>query len=44
MKTEVIAGFAHCVHHDKHFEFCFGFDERVVYIKANKPKESRSYD
>ena len=31
---------AHC-HHDRLFEFCYDFDERVAYIQENKPKEEQ---
>ena len=30
-------GFAFHVHHDKLVEFCTDYDERVSYIKSNKP-------
>ena len=38
---ERIAGLAHCCHHDIHWEFCFDFDERVEYIKRNKPENEQ---
>lgn len=30
----------HC-HHDVKFEYCFDFDERVEYIKSDKPEEEQ---
>ncbi|MDP2730139.1 MAG: hypothetical protein Q8O55_06635 [Dehalococcoidales bacterium] len=34
-------GFAFHVHHDKLAEFCTDYDERVRYIRENKPKEEQ---
>ena len=34
-------GVAHLVHHDKHWEWCHDFDERVKFIKYNKPEAER---
>ena len=34
-------GYAFHVHHDTLFEWCFDYDERVKYIKKNKPKHER---
>ena len=31
------SGLAHLCHHNAHWEYCYSFDERVVYIKAYKP-------
>ncbi len=36
------SGLAHCCHHDKHYECCYDFNERVKYIKAHKPKEEQA--
>ena len=33
------SGLAHCCHHDRHWEWCYDYDERVCHIKANKPEE-----
>ncbi len=29
------------VHHDRLLEYCYNYDERVRYIKENKPKDER---
>lgn len=39
--TEVKSGFAFHVHHDELIEFCTDYDERVKYIKENKPLEEQ---
>ena len=33
------SGFYWHVHHDVLFEYCYNYDERVNFIKANKPKK-----
>src|SRR3990167_9554360 len=38
MKAKIISGMAVHVHHDKLFEYCYNYQERVDYIKNNKPK------
>ncbi len=39
--VERIAGLAHCCHHDKHWEYCYNYEERVSYIKNNKPQSEQ---
>ncbi len=36
---EIRSGLAFHVHHEQLIEFCYDYDERVKYIKENKPKE-----
>ena len=37
MTTILNTGFAHCLHHEVHFELCRDFEERVQYIRQEKP-------
>ena len=39
--TERISGLAHCCHHDKHYEYCYDYDERVKFIKESNPPEEQ---
>ena len=39
--TKRISGLAHCCHHSSHWEYCYDFDERVKYIKDNKPQDEQ---
>ena len=39
--TKAKSGLASHVHHDKLFEWCTNYDERVEYIKENKPIEEQ---
>ncbi len=32
-----ISGLAHCCHHDVHWEYCYDYEERVKYIRKEKP-------
>ena len=36
MTSERISGLAHCCHHDKHWEYCYNYSDRVAYIKERK--------
>jgi len=36
------SGFAFHVHHDELYEWCWDYDERVEYIKQNKPENEIS--
>ena len=35
------SGLAHCCHHDRHWEYCYDYDERVKFIKEHKPKSEQ---
>src|SRR3972149_3578268 len=35
------SGLAHCCHHDKHYEYCYDYDERVKFIKKYKPLDEQ---
>ena len=34
--SERISGLSHCCHHDRHWEYCYSYSERVAYIKDYK--------
>jgi len=36
-KPQQQVGFAHCVHHNIHFEWCYSLEERFKVIKQTKP-------
>lgn len=38
-RDERISGLAHLCHHKIHWEYCYDFEGRVAYIKANKPAD-----
>jgi len=35
-------GLGHCVHHARHWEWCYGFKKRLEYIKNNKPESEQA--
>ena len=38
---ERIWGLSHLCHHDRHWEICYDYDERVKYIKEHKPADEQ---
>ena len=37
--TKIKSGLAHCYYHDSHWGWCGDYNERVEYIKINKPSD-----
>ena len=35
-------GIAHCLHHNIHFEWCYGFKERLAVIDGDKPPSEQA--
>ncbi len=39
---EIKSGLSHCCHHDRHWEFCYNYNEPVECIKLQKPMNEQS--
>ena len=39
---ELNQGLAHCLSHDVHWEYCWDYEERLEFIKQEKPPEEQA--